>query len=108
MPFEEQCCRNPGSRIGHVFFLTAYALIFCCSLTAIIVFALKHNEIRDNLPEGTSGDCILYVNDDEADAKDIGGGSFCRFAIYGAGFVAFGTAIFLIAFTIKCIFGTKL
>ena len=105
---EVNCCNNPGSRICHVFFVTAFLLVTACSIASLLVFVLKHDEIQNDLPDDSSGDCILYVTEDQAEGKNIGGGDFCRFAIYGSGAVALGAAIYLLVYVIKCVVGAKL
>ena len=108
MALSDKCCNNPGSRIGHIFFITAFLLVISCSVASLVVFALGHDQIQDDLDDSANGDCILFVTDDQAEDGDIGGGGFCRFAIYGSGAVAVGTAIYLLVFIIKCIVGAKL
>ena len=100
------CCNNPGSRICHVFFVTAFLLVIACSIASLLVFVLEHNEIQNDLPDDSSGDCILYVT--RKARTVIGGGGFCRFAIYGSGAVALGAAIYLLVYVIKCVVGAKL
>lgn len=100
-------CGNPRSRICHVFFFTAFLLVILCSIASLSVFTIKHNEIQDNLPSDSTGDCILFVDEDEADS-DISDGGFCRFAIYGSGAVALCATVYLLVYTLKCIFGAKL
>ena len=102
------CCRNPVSRIAHIFFITAFLLIICLSLASLVVFVLKHDEIQSNQPEGSEGDCILYLDEDQVKDLDIGGGDFCRFAIYGMGTVALGATLYILVYVLKCVFGAEL
>ena len=107
MPYEA-CCKNPASRIGHIFFITAFLLVIGGSLASLVVFVLKHNEIQSDLQDTSTGDCILYVSDEQAEEEDIGGGGFCRFAIYGMATVAVGALLYVIVFSIKCVVGAEL
>ena len=108
MADDRSYCRNPVSRIGHIFFITAFLLVIGCSLVSLVVFVLKHNDIQSNLPDESSGDCILYLDEEQVRDQDIGGGDFCRFAIYGMGSVALGTTIYVLIYVIKCMFGAEL
>jgi hypothetical protein len=101
-------CRNPASRIAHIFFITAFLLIIGFSLASLVVFVLKHNEIQSNLPEDSAGDCILYLDEGQVRGSDIGGGGFCRFAIYGIGTVALGATLYILVYVLKCVFGAEL
>ena len=101
-------CNNPGSRVGHAFFVFAFLLVVVASITSLALFALKHDEIRDARPPDSNGHCILYLDQAQVESKNLGGGDFCRFAIYGSGTVALGAAIYLIGYVIKCVVGAKL
>ena len=105
---EDSGCRNPASRIGHIFFITAFLLIVGCSVASLLVFVLKHNEIQNDLPESSSGDCILFVTEEQAKEEDIGGGDFCRFAIYGMGTVALISVLYILVFAVKCVVAAEL
>ena len=102
------CCKNPASRIGHIFFITAFLLVIGCSLASLVVFVLKHNEIQTNLPDDSSGDCILFLEEDQVKNDNIGGGDFCRFAIYGMGTVALGATLYILVYVLKCAIGAEL
>ena len=108
MAVTDDRCSNPTSRIGHVIFITAYALVLACALVSLVMFVLTHNDIQNDLPESSSGDCILYVTDDQADDNNIGGGGFCRYAIYGAVAVGIGATICMVMFILKCVVGVQL
>ena len=105
---EDSHCRNPASRIGHIFYITAFLLVIGCSLASLLVFVLKHNEVQNSLPADASGDCILYVEEEQVRSNDIGGGDFCRFAIYGMGTVALGTTLYILVYVLKCVVGAEL
>lgn len=104
----KEICSNPGSRICHVFFFTAFLLVVLCSIASLSLFAIQHNEIQENLPSDSNGDCILFVDDEQAVNDDISGGGFCRFAIYGIGTIALCATIYLLMYALKCVFGAEL
>ena len=101
-------CDNPGSRIGHAFFVIAFLLAVVASVASLALFALKHDEIRDARPDENGGHCILYLDQEQVEGQNLGTGDFCRFAIYGSGTVALGAAIYLVGYIIKCVVGSKL
>lgn len=103
-----EICNNPGSRICHIFFFTAFLLVVLCSIASLSLFAIQHNEIQENLPSESSGHCILFVSEKQVESNDIGGGGFCRFAIYGIGTIALCAVIYLLMYALKCVFGAEL
>ena len=96
------CCRRACSRICHSFLVIVFFLITATALTSLGVFASKHNQIGDKLPDDVGDSkCILYTSHNQLEKNELSHGAGCLFTIWGGAAVALGAGLLMFGQFIK-------